>query len=540
MLNNIYILQKIVKELEQCIGCKIIDSYSNQIGLLFFEIYDGRNSSLLNVSLIPDFEAIFLSHSINKPKRRIYRQFPLIFGEIIQNIEMQANNRLIKIELINSNLYLQMFGKSQNNAILTNKSNLILDSYKNKKELTSKHYLPTLPILLSLTEFPTNTTISKALSSSKFLFPKHFTLELLARLNLNPNSQLSEFSNEELKKIELEAQKFASEIESSSYYFYLKNEQNIKVFSPIRLTMFPSVIEEGDNLFKLIRKVFIDRLNQHRFEKLHKLLLDIDIKYLKKFESKVNRFNEIPRLKKLIEEYQKFTNLLYTLPNLKQNGLGKVNLKDFEGNEVVIPLDSKLTIIQNIEKYFSKIKKIKRDIEIIEKNHNAIIDEYKLHFQRYNQLIKIQNYYKLKEFYKEHINFYKRNMQNLPKEAGEKFRKFELTQNAILYVGKDAKNNDELTFGFGKPNDYWFHLRGGSGSHCILKYSGEGKPPKEIIEKCASIAAYYSSQRNGGYVPVIYTQRKYVRKPKGAHTGAVVVSKEEVILVEPKSYEEIK
>ena len=131
-------------------------------------------------------------------------------------------------------------------------------------------------------------------------------------------------------------------------------------------------------------------------------------------------------------------------------------------------------------------------------------------------------------------------MQNIPKEISEKFRKFEISTNATLYVGKDSKNNDELTFGLGKPNDYWFHLRGGSGSHCILKYSGEGKPHKELIEKSASIAAYYSSQRNGGFVPVIYTQKKYVRKPKGANPGSVVVAKEEVIMVEPKSYEEIK
>jgi len=539
MLNNIYILRRIVKELNQYVGCKVIDCFTNKLGILHFELYDGRTTFLLNISLITEFEAIFVTKIDNKPKKSAFRLFHSIIGEIIQSIEIFPNNRLIKIELINLNLFLQIFGKSQNNIILTNKSGLIIDAYKNKKELIATHYLPTKPVHLSLKDLPKNEKLIKALSTSEFLLGKYFSMDLLLKLNLDPYITLSDLSDEDIRNVERYARNFVSQIEQSSYFYYLKNEQNQKIFSPIRLTQFPIIIYEGDNIFELIKRVFIDRLNNFRFEKLSKSLANIDEKYLKKYESKIKRYNEIPKLNNLIDQYQKYTDLLYTLPDLKQKGIDRVKLKDFDGNEIVIPLEPKFSIIQNIEKYFSKIKKIKRDIEIIEKNHSAIINEYNIHNQRYNELNSIVDYYNLKKFYKQNINFYKKNMQIIPKEPSEKFRKFEIASNAILYVGKDSKNNDELTFGFGKPNDYWFHLRGGSGSHCILKYTGEGKPAKEIIEKCASIAAYYSSQRNGGFVPVIYTQRKYVRKPKRANPGTVIVSKEEVILVEPKSYDEI-
>lgn len=540
MLNNIYILRKVVEELQQFIGCKILDCYTNNLGVLHFDIFDGENLFVLNISLIPEFEAIFSVSNKNKQKKNIFRQFPSMLGEVIQQIEIEPNNRLIKFKLINKNLIIQIFGKSQNNAILTDKSYFIIDALKNKRELISSQLQLQQPFIKSISEFPKDNKIIKAVSGSKFLFGRIFANELLNRLKIDPNLSLSDFQNIELERLELESKKFAEEIQSSNHYYILQNSEGNKILSPIKLINYPVIIEHSSNLFLLARRVFSDRISQYRFEKLYKTLIDIDEKYLKKYSSKLRRYQEIPNLLKIIEQYQKYTELLYTISNLKHRGLEKIEITDFEGNTIVIPLDAKFTIIENIEKYYVKIKKIKRDIQIIEKNHNSIIDEYNYHYRRFNKLKAINNYIELKNFYKENLNFYKKSMQNIPKEISEKFRKFEISPTAILYVGKDSKNNDELTFGFGKPNDYWFHLRGGSGSHCILKYNGEGKPPKDVLEKSASIAAYYSSQRNGGYVPVIYTQRKYVRKPKGANPGSVVVAKEEVIMVEPRSYDEIK
>jgi len=110
---------------------------------------------------------------------------------------------------------------------------------------------------------------------------------------------------------------------------------------------------------------------------------------------------------------------------------------------------------------------------------------------------------------------------------------FRLDDVYTLYVGKSAANNDELTMRFAKQNDWWFHARGVSGSHAILRGGGSEKPPKQILEQAAAIAAYYSHARNASYTPVVYTQRKYVRKPKGANVGAVTLERETVIMVRP-------
>ena len=48
------------------------------------------------------------------------------------------------------------------------------------------------------------------------------------------------------------------------------------------------------------------------------------------------------------------------------------------------------------------------------------------------------------------------------------------------------------------------------------------------------IIAYYSQAKHGKYVPVSYTLKKYVNKPRGSNPGSVTISREEVVMVEPK------
>jgi len=103
-----------------------------------------------------------------------------------------------------------------------------------------------------------------------------------------------------------------------------------------------------------------------------------------------------------------------------------------------------------------------------------------------------------------------------------------------VWVGKSSANNDLLTLHHAKPNDLWFHARGSSGSHVLLKVAtGSGTPGKRAKEQAAAIAAYFSKMRTASTVPVAMTQRKYVRKPKGAPPGTVVLERESVLFVTP-------
>jgi len=112
------------------------------------------------------------------------------------------------------------------------------------------------------------------------------------------------------------------------------------------------------------------------------------------------------------------------------------------------------------------------------------------------------------------------------------FREF-FTDGFKILVGKSAANNDELTQRIAHKDDLWLHAKDVSGSHVIVKFQA-GKPfPAPVIEKAAQLAAYYSKRKTDSLCPVIYTPKKFVRKPKGAAPGSVTVDRENVILVKP-------
>lgn len=102
-----------------------------------------------------------------------------------------------------------------------------------------------------------------------------------------------------------------------------------------------------------------------------------------------------------------------------------------------------------------------------------------------------------------------------------------------IYVGKNAKANDELLHAHSSKNDLWLHARDTAGSHVIIKERPPQQFPEPVIEFAAKLAAAHSKAKHDTLCPVIYTPRKYVRKAKNLAPGQVIVEKEKVVLVEP-------
>ncbi|MDX5346758.1 MAG: NFACT RNA binding domain-containing protein, partial [Hymenobacteraceae bacterium] len=114
------------------------------------------------------------------------------------------------------------------------------------------------------------------------------------------------------------------------------------------------------------------------------------------------------------------------------------------------------------------------------------------------------------------------------------FKEFE-HQGFKILVGKSAQNNDLLTQKHAHKEDLWLHAKDVSGSHVVVKHQAGKNFPEPVIEKAAQLAAFYSKRKNDSLCPVMYTPKKFVRKPKGAAAGAVFVEREKVILVSPQN-----
>jgi predicted ribosome quality control (RQC) complex YloA/Tae2 family protein len=118
-------------------------------------------------------------------------------------------------------------------------------------------------------------------------------------------------------------------------------------------------------------------------------------------------------------------------------------------------------------------------------------------------------------------------------------RHFVSPDNFQVLVGRNARQNDTITFERAHPEDLWLHVRGRAGSHVIIQSNGR-TVPESTLEFAASLAAYYSQSRSDGGVDVVYTPRKNVHRVRGAgaHPGLVTVRDEQVIRVKPQAPEQ--
>lgn len=106
------------------------------------------------------------------------------------------------------------------------------------------------------------------------------------------------------------------------------------------------------------------------------------------------------------------------------------------------------------------------------------------------------------------------------------FRRFTSIDGMPIFVGRNARENDELTFGLAKSDDLWLHARGTPGSHVVVRLGKGIDPPPETLRDAAMLALLYSDLKKSGKGEVIYTRRKWVKKAKGQAPGAVLVTQE--------------
>lgn len=105
-----------------------------------------------------------------------------------------------------------------------------------------------------------------------------------------------------------------------------------------------------------------------------------------------------------------------------------------------------------------------------------------------------------------------------------------------LYVGENALANDHLLTRVAAPSDIWMHVRGATGAHGVLRTNGHPeRVSEELLRKAAAIVAARSGEKHARMVPVDITQRRYVRKPRGAKPGQATYSQARTLDVEPHS-----
>lgn len=248
------------------------------------------------------------------------------------------------------------------------------------------------------------------------------------------------------------------------------------------------------------------------------------------------------------EQYRRWgETLLAFLPQVPK-GAAEVTLPDLygaDGATVTIPLDPTLTPQQNAERYFTRARHVEQNAERLEAMRQRLMTEQMQvqdALQRLESLREPSALQALREEVAAHGWFspttgVSGEVSARPQEdfEGKRIRVHLAPGGWQVLVGENAEANDYLVTRVAQPNDWWLHVRAGTGAHVVIRTNNNPQAvPRQVLEFAAQLAAANSPQRHSSIVPVDYTLRKYVRRPRGAQPGFVTYTHEKTLHVSPQ------
>jgi len=232
------------------------------------------------------------------------------------------------------------------------------------------------------------------------------------------------------------------------------------------------------------------------------------------------------------EQRQAWGDLLLARFHEVRPGMAEAVLEGFDGDPVRIPLDPSLTPDENARRHYDRAARIRRALERLPER----IREARAEWER---LEAIDRGARTGTTSREEIE------AALPAGLGKAqdrggrepervpYRLYRSSGGLEIRVGRGAGHNDDLTFRHSSPDDIWLHARHTAGAHVILRWGQDGNPPERDLREAAVLAALHSKARTSGSVPVDWTRRKHVRKPRKAPPGAVLPQRVSTVFVTP-------
>ena len=571
------VIHCIVNELnKKLLGGKIDKVYQPENDEVVLHIRNNKENFKLVLSCSASNPRVYLANNYKKENPINAPMFCMLFRKYIQggnivNISQIGFERIIKIsvesfdelkEKTTKDIIIEIMGRHSNIILTHSLDNKIIDSAKRIPPSVSRvrQILPGQTYVLppkqdklnpidevslnlfvdTLTSF--NGPIFKAIYSKFLGVSPVIAKEICFRANIDENTLIDEISSNDISKVYKEFHNLFKFINNNIYNPSMIIDESIdKVldFSCINLSQFSNLsIINDDSISKILENYYAtkdikDRIHQRSSDLRKSISIKLDRLY--------NKLNK--QEKELIESenaeiYKIKGELITSYIYMIEKGIKSVEVANFydpEYKNITISLNPNFTPSENAQKYFKKYNKMKTakkeitsQIEITKEEINYLE----------NIILSIENCENLAELMdiREELSKvgYLRAKNNIKKETKltTKPHEFISSNGFKILVGKNNKQNDNLTLKIASNEDIWMHTKNIPGSHVIIKTEGK-EVPDETIFGGAMLAAFFSKSKMSSQVPVDYTKKKNVKKPNGSKPGMVIYETNSTIYVTP-------
>ncbi|MGI6426723.1 MAG: Rqc2 family fibronectin-binding protein [Natronincolaceae bacterium] len=518
------------------------------------------------------FTKLDKKNPINPPNFCMVLRKHLLGGRVV-DIRQPQFERIIElvIEFLDElnilktkKLLIEMMGRHSNIILVDCEDNKIIDSIKRIPSSVSRYrqVLPGLEYVMPPSQNKINpleidtkndfisaiqnkdkrTSIYKAIYTSFTGISPLLSRETCYRSSIDENTILFNLDNQAMNDIYGNFMCIIDKIKTNSFtptIYYDNITEKYIDFSSIsisHLDYYEKLLFESTN--DMLESFYLKRDSKERIkQRTNDLRKNIRTK-LDRMYNKLNNLNEDLKKGHNAEKYRLYGNLItaniYQIEK-NQDTARLVNYYDKDHNTITIPLKKELTPAQNAQKYFkmynkaktaiseisNQIKKTRRDIDYLEQiminieqcTHMSDIEEIRTELEE-NKILK-------RKITKKGAKLDKRS----------NYLKYISSEGFEIFVGKNNKQNNDITFKMASKEDLWFHVKDMPGSHVVLR-QGNKTPGDLSILEAAALAAYYSKARNSTKVAVDYTQRKNVKKQHGAKPGMVIYDNYSTVLVD--------
>jgi len=513
--NNYFLLRKLSSDLENRLSHAIIsECFTQNKEELIIRFETSEGTFFIKASLQASFSCLSFPERYDRARKNSVDIFEDIVGQRVEGIRQFMNERSFAIQCSNNlSLLFKMHGI---------RSNVILFRMDNVDAVFKNNLKQDLGLKLGALDRQIDWSYENFVRHQSDLPLTYFTFGKVVWKYLDELNFYSFTAEEQWSRL----QDLLQVLHQPTYYITQINGRI--TFSLVPLG---DLVREHKYSIEALNDFFLSFTQHDTFggEKSAALM-----KLSRKLRMRENYYKNI--FQKMIalqkdHNYKVWADLVMANLHAIEPGSEHVTLLNFydENRPAQIKLKKHLSPVKNAELFYAKSKNQQLEITRLQQSLVSKEKEVATLKDQIQQLETIHDTKNLRTMVLSMglIDPSKKKTESLP------YHEFEYKTFKIL-VGKNSQSNDKLTLKHSYKEDLWLHAKDVAGSHVLIKHQAGKKFPKDVIERAAQLAAYNSKRKNESLCPVIFTPRKYVRKRKGDPAGAVIVEREETILVEPK------